>query len=568
MTIRSSALAAVLGIGAGAAAVSAQEPPLASQVIVDVRLSADGRAALTRNAGGTVRLWPALDGSREPVPLDAPGAGGLALAAAPGGGWRAALIDAAGGLHLAHVDPDGRSRVLVPATATSVLAAAFLPGAGLVTVGRDHALRLLDDAGAERARCERRAFPAVDLRVSIDGDRVVAIAAPDAGEGTAAVLAYQVSLPAARLVPAGDPVALAATGPRRTMAVSPDARRFFHLVGGRAEVVDLMTGARRPLPPVPGGAYAAGFVSDDDVVVLLPRGAWGTVHLGGGGFTPLPRNPAAGPRANDLAAGLHVGGHGGWLYTEPVVGGRRRFLGYDVVPTQRIALSPEGRFLAHAAGRTVVVEPVTGGAPFSVLQLSGGGGDLRELAFLDEDRVAVVDEAGVAHAIRWSTGQEMVSQPDAGGLPPPVDERLPSIPSFDRRGGRYYTEYDGAHVLVVERAGVVEKLRLPRAVYDVSPAPSGDTVLATGSPSTGLIIAYRTAGLTRLWSAAIGDVRDSAWSADGRRFAVLSGRTIVVLDAHTGAELRRVRGAVFRALDDAPAGASWAGAEDSEISHR
>jgi hypothetical protein len=77
------------------------------RAIISVAVSDDGTAALTIDSGASVRLWPALDGTREPVavPLVAPTEMVLARS---GDEFRIAALDTAGGLVLLRVDASGQ----------------------------------------------------------------------------------------------------------------------------------------------------------------------------------------------------------------------------------------------------------------------------------------------------------------------------------------------------------------------------------------------------------------------------------------------------------------------------
>jgi hypothetical protein len=77
------------------------------RAISGIALSDDGTAALTIDVGNSVRLWPALDGTREPVavPLAAPQETVLARS---GDEFHIAALDTAGGLVLLRVDANGQ----------------------------------------------------------------------------------------------------------------------------------------------------------------------------------------------------------------------------------------------------------------------------------------------------------------------------------------------------------------------------------------------------------------------------------------------------------------------------
>jgi len=72
-------------------------------------VTADGHAAVTGDATGGVRLWPTLDGTREPVVVKAPVAAALAIAH-DGAGFAIAVTDAADHVELVRVDNRGHVR--------------------------------------------------------------------------------------------------------------------------------------------------------------------------------------------------------------------------------------------------------------------------------------------------------------------------------------------------------------------------------------------------------------------------------------------------------------------------
>lgn len=145
------------------AAVSAQVLPAAPLVRTDgaqggaeapsagaitaIAMTPDGSAAVTADEVGGVRLWPALDGSREPRVIMVPEPHALAVGAR-GDGFTIAVLDASGGLYLANVDRDGRSRshVTLPGE-PAYLGIAMTPG-GLVAWRADETVTLLDGDGA------------------------------------------------------------------------------------------------------------------------------------------------------------------------------------------------------------------------------------------------------------------------------------------------------------------------------------------------------------------------------------------------------------------------------------
>ena len=95
--------------------VAAPKPPLAPITgahggqITLLAVTADGRAAVTADTTGGMRLWPTLDGTREPIVVAAPMATALAIAP-DGGGFAIAVTDAADHVVLIRSDDQGHVR--------------------------------------------------------------------------------------------------------------------------------------------------------------------------------------------------------------------------------------------------------------------------------------------------------------------------------------------------------------------------------------------------------------------------------------------------------------------------
>ncbi len=142
-----------------------------------VAIAPDGDSVLSRDQSGGVRLWPALDGEREPVPLPARGVEQMSLAKRSDGAWTVSLIEASGQTQFLRVDAKGEAKPLAALPPHDPLVEAHvLPGGNkIVTLHRDFTVRLLDATGKELGRFERRKFSPQSLRVSNDGRRVVAV---------------------------------------------------------------------------------------------------------------------------------------------------------------------------------------------------------------------------------------------------------------------------------------------------------------------------------------------------------------------------------------------------------
>ena len=100
---RDAVAAPVLIAAAPAASSSVRGAPHAGS-IREVSVTDEGDAALSIDDAGTVRLWPSLDGTREPIPVAATAVARAAIVH-DGDGWLVGLLDDAGSAHLLRYAP-------------------------------------------------------------------------------------------------------------------------------------------------------------------------------------------------------------------------------------------------------------------------------------------------------------------------------------------------------------------------------------------------------------------------------------------------------------------------------
>jgi hypothetical protein len=111
-------------------------------------VSDDGTAALTSDVRGSLRVWPTLDGTREPIVLRGPVPIDLALGRTPTQ-LVAGLVDQAGVLTLVHLDAEGRALDHVQA-ATEVLVL-HATAQGFLILTTDQRIELVSYAGVHTA---------------------------------------------------------------------------------------------------------------------------------------------------------------------------------------------------------------------------------------------------------------------------------------------------------------------------------------------------------------------------------------------------------------------------------
>lgn len=127
----------------------AEAPPAGA--ITLVAATVDGSAAVTADDGGGVRLWPALDGTREPRIVVVPEPHGLSIARRDTG-FTIGVLDAGGGLYIANVDGEGRARSHATLPTEPAYLGIAMTAAGLLAWRADQIAVLLDGDGAPTAQ--------------------------------------------------------------------------------------------------------------------------------------------------------------------------------------------------------------------------------------------------------------------------------------------------------------------------------------------------------------------------------------------------------------------------------
>ena len=239
--------------------------------VIRVAVTDGGDAALSLDAGGELRLWPALDGTREPIVVRAAAGQQLAIARA-GDALVAAIADAAGGGEVQRFDAAGAlvGRVTLPVEpAIEQLAIA---GDAVIARRADQTLAVYGVRGDVRGR----------LAVS-PGERVVSVMARGGAVAAAISGGAGPGARALRRLSLGPPLAW---GPRielpdelSQLAISPSGRSIAGLAYNQLGwVIELEPRPRLVGHIAPSTALssedlpAVGFL-DDDTAVLTSRRA-------------------------------------------------------------------------------------------------------------------------------------------------------------------------------------------------------------------------------------------------------------------------------------------------------
>jgi hypothetical protein len=131
-------------------------PPLTGShgsEIIALAVTSDGDAVVSADREGGIRLWTALDGTREPIVINGTVPRSLALLH-DGDGFAIAVLDLAGGVHVIRTSAAGAVRDRV--TVAGAQPAVELGGTteGLLILRSDQTVELVDAAGAVRSHLE------------------------------------------------------------------------------------------------------------------------------------------------------------------------------------------------------------------------------------------------------------------------------------------------------------------------------------------------------------------------------------------------------------------------------
>ena len=317
-----------------------------------IAVTADGRAAVATDTTGGMRLWPALDGSKEPVIVDLPSARELALAR-HGDDFDIALRDDVGGLVIATVDAGGRTLAHASLAAEPAFTGLAATSHGVLAWRADHVVVEIGSDGAIRARLPVE--PGQQLvDVGTNATRAVALVR----DGNNRLRARLVEVGDGKLAwgawidgDFGDAIALSPSGKYIATLVAPTNSTMTHV-----RVVDLAGTKVEEQAASERGEL--GFVDDDNLVVggtvtatWVSRGGLSTQRSYDNtrGMIAPPRDPAFA-----VAAGIAVAGWGADLVLSTPT--TTEYLGYGLVAPNAADAMPGGRLLVGAGDRLAVLD--------------------------------------------------------------------------------------------------------------------------------------------------------------------------------------------------------------------
>lgn len=401
--------------------------------ITVIALSPDGKAAMTRDTAGGVRMWPALDGSREPLVVPIRDPRSLALASAEGGGWIAALVDTAGGARVIAIDDAGKMQPLASLPPMAMIAEMLIMPGGkqILAVGTDHVIRLYDPQGNELAKLDKPKLRPAMLRIASaaeGGPRAFALTAGEFdSSGRFAVEILPLELGPDRIELASGRQTIHLDGPptNDNPTIAPDGRAAvflqrqrtggatwkvhgIQLDDGRSISVD--TEMVSPAPPRMGLLTNGRVLLDDGTGLgrIVDLAKKRTVVTG------VRTSPNVNHLASSFAGPTRAAPSNTWLAIHDLDTDELVYLGYDQVSVTDVGLSPSAERVAWAFADRLAVEQLEGETKGEVLEVPGSRGiGYRNVDFVDADMLVTLDWSGGAQLIEWRSG-EIVDAIDVG----------------------------------------------------------------------------------------------------------------------------------------------------------
>lgn len=486
---------------------------------------ADG--VLSADKAGSVRLWPALDGSHEPLPIPVRGPRAMSLAA-QGEDWIVAVVDSAGGTHIMRVDPRGKVENLADITPFQpVRAVTVLPGGKRVLVlGEDHRIRMFSSAGNELGTLEERDFRPAHMFINASGD-LMTVAVKDRLGGKIKAEAQRIEVGPAKLALSGAPTAFRTTvepGPE-SFCVSPDGKRFAYLERENnkwhAISVDLDSGRSTDidLEMQDNQTPTLGFVANDRLFVTSrDRGMAWLVDVEN--KTRWPRVTAhqpSQPMPVVHGPGLQVVGYGMWLAVQKLDDNEIDYLGYRSFVAQSGAMSPSGKHIAWSLGGELLIESADGSGPTHRVRPNTPFAS-QFVSFVDDDHLVVAGTDGALRIYRWQD-DELVDEMSLGtGL---------QAAHFDLANGLILAHRMFGDAAIVE---VTADLKL-EGPYLVSDGAFLMGVASTGATEPAIWTLDGTQKLRKYTLAELrGDLSQQQASERGDTLAIPGGGRVVAVD--------------------------------------
>jgi sarcosine oxidase gamma subunit len=354
---------------------AAIEAPHGGQIIA-LAVAPDGKSAVTADQLGGLRLWPALDGSREPLVVDMPHPRDLAIAS-HGDGFTIVVRDEVGGLVVGNIDRDGRTLSHVNLQPEPAITGIAMAPAGLVAWRVDQTIDLVGGDGRITGRLAAEAGQRI-LDVSVAGGHAVALIAR-ADTRVVRVLELEPKLAWGAWLPANFSVGT-------SVAVSPGGTRYAtasldkdktHIV-----VFDSVKGDVVGDHDLAGELGDLAFVDEEHVALANAALGWLTAHGGKSQFAAAaaPLTASNGHVLLATAAGQAFSSANGDLaIVSPAA--TTTYLGYGVESPTIAQPAPGGKLVVGVADAFVELDKdlMAAGAPHVTVMPGSNVADLRWL---------------------------------------------------------------------------------------------------------------------------------------------------------------------------------------------
>jgi len=310
--------------------------------ITALAVTSDGTAAITADETGGMRLWPKLDGTREPCVVELPNPRALAIAK-HGAAFFVAWIDSANSLALAELDDRGRTIRHGAIAQDADFLGLAMTDVGLLAWRSDQKVVLYDFDGVQIGGLGTEPGERI-IDVAANGTNAVAVVAVR-GETAETKAVRPIQLPAlawGKPFDAGGgepmgPVAISKSGKRLALATMQDDKTHeIRLVERTTGRLLASTGFDTPME--------LGFTDEDHVALGLGAGAtWLSATKG---LPPAATGSAEPAELFSTADGVAVTAMGFELQLAKPE--RAQYLGYGVSSPQIASLAPDRGFVVGA----------------------------------------------------------------------------------------------------------------------------------------------------------------------------------------------------------------------------
>lgn len=324
-------------------------------------VTADGRAAITGDTTGGLRLWPTLDGTREPVVISGPVAAGLAIVR-EGSGFAIAVTDSASHVVAIRVDNKGRQRARV-SLGEAVQVEAVTDG--FLMLRADQVIDHVQLDGSLRARLP--AEPGTRVRSLAVHDAMV-VALVDAEKQTTAR-----TIDMAKLTWGKHSPALALVGEESMAVLTPDHKALLAIgATNRITRFELATGAAgKPVCPQSFGRFGrhggfdelGGFGGTGSDVIAVPLdGKVGCLVDGTFSWFDVRNDGTTTVNVGDGQAALVMAGGGDRVVLGSnqqlviVTPERTDFLGYGFRDLSRVRAVPTGLMIGKGDQEPILLD--------------------------------------------------------------------------------------------------------------------------------------------------------------------------------------------------------------------